>query len=94
LTVLYDIPPSVKPKTTGTRSLTRLYASSIKEKVRAAMSTPAPKAMMEAIMLFLRLTKDATTAPAIKGMLATNPHRRESKIELVVDETSYISPSI
>ena len=27
------------------------------------MSTPAPKAMMEAIMLFLRLTKDARIAP-------------------------------
>jgi NADPH-dependent ferric siderophore reductase len=45
---------------------------------------------MEPIMLFGALTKDATTAPAIKGILATNPSRRESKIVLVVDETSYI----
>jgi hypothetical protein len=50
--------------------------------------------MMGAIMLFLRLTYEARAAPAIKGMLATNPHRRESKIVLLVDETSYISPWI
>ncbi len=42
------------------------------------MSTLAPKAMMEAIMLFLGLAKDTTTAPEMKGMLATNLRRRES----------------
>jgi hypothetical protein len=74
--------------------LTRLYASSTKEKVRAAMSTPAPKAMIEAITLFLRLIYEARIAPAIKGMLASKPHRRASKRVLLVDETSYISPHI
>jgi hypothetical protein len=43
--------------------------------------------MIEAIMLFLRFTKDTRAAPAIKGMLATKPHRRESKT--LLDETSY-----
>jgi hypothetical protein len=71
-----------------------LYASSIKEKVRVAMSTPAPKAIMEAIMLFLTLTYEARTAPAIKGIPATKPQRRESRIVLVVNETNYNSPSI
>jgi hypothetical protein len=42
------------------------------------MSTPAPKAIIVAIIGFLRLTKDARIAPAIKGMLATKPHRSES----------------
>jgi hypothetical protein len=82
------MPPSVKPKTTGTRSLTRLYASSIKEKVRAAMSTPAPKAMIEPITLFLRLTKDARAAPAISGKLAIKPQSRESN-KVPVDEVNY-----
>jgi hypothetical protein len=91
LAILYDNPPSVKPKTTDQRSLTRLYASSIKEKVRVATSTPAPKAMIEAIMLFLMVTYEVRTAPANKGILATKPHRRDSKIVPLVNDTSYIS---
>jgi hypothetical protein len=47
--------------------------------------------MIDAIMLFLTLTYEATTASAIKGTLATKPHRRESRIVLLVNETSYIS---
>ena len=89
MAILYDNPPSVKPETTGTRSLTRLYASSIKEKVRAATSTPAPNAMIEPIMLFLRLTKVVRTAPAISGKLAMKPQIRESNI-VPDDEVNYI----
>jgi hypothetical protein len=50
--------------------------------------------MIEAITLFLRLIYEARIAPAIKGMLATKPHRRASKRVLLVDETSYVSPHI
>jgi hypothetical protein len=66
-----------------------MHASSIKEKVRAAMSTPAPKAMIEPIILFLRLTKDARAAPAISGKLAMKPQIRESNI-VPADEVNYI----
>jgi hypothetical protein len=37
------------------------------------------------------LKYEARTAPAIKGTLATKPHRRESRIVSVVNATSYIS---
>jgi hypothetical protein len=59
------------------------------EKVRVAMSTLAPKAMTEPITLFLRLTKDARTAPAISGKLAIKPQSRESNM-VPVDEVNYI----
>jgi hypothetical protein len=65
-----------------------MHASSIKEKVRAAMSTPAPNAMMEPIILFLRLTKDTRAAPAISGKLALKPQIRESN-KVPVDEVNY-----
>jgi hypothetical protein len=45
--------------------------------------------MMEAITLFLRLTKDARTAPAISGKLAIKPQSRESN-RVPVDEVNYI----
>jgi hypothetical protein len=45
--------------------------------------------MIEAIMLFLRLTKDARTAPAISGKLAMKPQIRESNI-VPADEVNYI----
>jgi hypothetical protein len=47
--------------------------------------------MIDAIMLFLTLTYEATTAPAIKGTLATKPHKRDSKTVLLVNGTSYIA---
>lgn len=65
-----------------------MLASSIKEKVRAAMSTPAPNAMMVPIILFLRLTKDTRAAPAISGKLALKPQIRESN-KVPVDEVNY-----
>jgi hypothetical protein len=45
--------------------------------------------MIEPIMLFLRLTKDARTAPAISGKLAMKPQIRESNI-VTADEVNYI----
>jgi hypothetical protein len=45
--------------------------------------------MIEAIMLFLRLTKDARIAPAISGKLAMKPQIRESII-VPADEVNYI----
>ena len=62
------------------------------EKVRVAMSIPAPKAMIEPITLFLRLTKDARTAPAISGKLVIKPQIRESNM-VPVDEVNYIFAS-
>jgi len=59
-----------------------LYASSIKENVKAAMSTPAPKAMIESINGFLGLTKDARSAPAIKGKLAIKPKAEDQVVRL------------
>ncbi|MDQ3837155.1 MAG: hypothetical protein M3270_09525 [Thermoproteota archaeon] len=46
--------------------------------------------MIEPIMLFLRLTKDARTAPAISGKLAMKPQIRESNIVAAADEVNYI----
>ena len=62
------------------------------EKVRVAMSIPAPKAMIEPITLFLRLIKDARTAPAISGKLVIKPQIRESNM-VPVDEVNYIFAS-
>jgi hypothetical protein len=45
--------------------------------------------MIEPIILFLRLTKDARAAPAISGKLAIKPQSRES-IMVPVDEVNYI----
>ena len=56
------------------------------------MSIPAPKAMIEPITLFLRLTKDARTAPAISGKLVIKPQIRESNM-VPVDEVNYIFAS-
>jgi hypothetical protein len=44
-------------------------------------------------MLFLRLTKDARTAPAISGKLAMKPQIRESNI-VPADEVTISSPPI
>jgi hypothetical protein len=48
--------------------------------------------MIEPIMLFLRLTKDARIAPAISGKLAMKPQIRESNI-VPDDEVNYIFTS-
>lgn len=77
---LYEIPPRAKPAITGTMFFARLKASSISEKVKAATSTPAPKAIIEAITFLGRLTKEASIAPSTKGRLATKPHSRDSRI--------------
>jgi hypothetical protein len=45
--------------------------------------------MIEAIMLFFKLTKDARIAPAISGKLAMKPQIRESNI-VTADEVNYI----
>jgi hypothetical protein len=45
--------------------------------------------MIEPIILFLRLTKDARIAPAISGKLAMKPQIRESNI-VPADEVNYI----
>ena len=60
----------------------------LKRRSELAMSTPAPNAMMEPIILFLRLTKDARAAPAISGKLAVKPQSRESNM-VPVDEVNY-----
>ncbi|MDQ3837073.1 MAG: hypothetical protein M3270_09090 [Thermoproteota archaeon] len=48
---------------------------------------------MVAIIGFLRFAKDATIAPAIRGILATKPQKRELNI-LFTDGTIYNSPYI
>jgi hypothetical protein len=47
---------------------------------------------MEAIIGFLRLTKDASIAPAISGKLAIKPQSRGSNSVLIIigDEANYI----
>jgi hypothetical protein len=57
-----------------------LKASSTREKVNAATKTPLPKAIIAAIILFGRLTNNATIHPITKGILAINPHRRDSNM--------------
>jgi hypothetical protein len=44
---------------------------------------------MEPITPFLRLTKDARTAPAISGKLAIKPQSRESNM-VADDEVNYV----
>ena len=75
---LYDIPPRINPIATDGIDCDRLKASSIRENDNAATSTPLPKAIIAAIILFGRLTNNATTDPMISGMLATKPQIRDS----------------
>jgi hypothetical protein len=75
---LYDTPPRIKPITTGGIDWDRLKASSTRENVNAANKTPLPKAIIVAIIPLGRLTNNATKHPITSGILAINPHKRDS----------------
>ena len=90
------IPPGIKPKTTGTRSLTRLYMLlQLKKRLEQAATsrTHAPNAMMEEMTGFLRFARDARIAQAISGKLAMKSQIRESNI-VPVDEVPISSPLV
>ncbi len=58
--------------------------SSINKKAKAAINTPLPNAIIEAITFFGKLTYNATIEPISRGTLATKPQIKESKIVHVV----------
>jgi hypothetical protein len=64
--------------TTGGIDCDKLNASSTRENVNAATKTPLPKAIIAAIIPLGRLTNNATMHPIASGILAINPHRRDS----------------
>jgi hypothetical protein len=82
--ILYEIPPRIKPIITGGITFTKLNASSIRENVKAAISTPLPKAITDAIMLLGRLTEIATIEPMRRGILAIKPQITDSNMVWVV----------
>jgi hypothetical protein len=57
-----------------------LNASSIRENVSAAISTPLPKAIMAAMIPLGRFANNAIMQPITRGMLAIKPHRSDSNI--------------
>jgi hypothetical protein len=77
---LYDIPPRIKPITTGGIDWDRLNASSTRENVNASTKTPLPKAIIAAITPLGRLTNNATTHPITSGILAIKPQIRDSNM--------------
>jgi hypothetical protein len=66
--------------TTGDIDCDKLNASSTRENVSAATKTPLPKAIIAAMILLGRLTNNAIVHPMTKGILAINPHSRDSNI--------------
>jgi hypothetical protein len=66
--------------TTGGIDCDKLNASSTRENVNAATKTPLPKAIIAAIIPLGRLTNNATMHPITSGILAINPHRRDSNM--------------
>ena len=78
---VYEIPPNKNPNMTAINDCDCSNASSIKEKDKAAINTPLPNAIMEAIICLGKLTNIATTEPISNGILATNPKYSESIIE-------------
>jgi hypothetical protein len=75
---LYDTLPRINPIATDGIDCDRLKASSIRENDSAATSTPLPKAIIAAMILFGRLTNNAAIDPMISGILATKPQIRDS----------------
>ena len=57
-----------------------MKASSTRENVNAATSTPLPNAIIVAFILFGRLTNSATMQPTTKGILAIKPQTRDSNM--------------
>ena len=71
--------PAAKPPATASIP-PRVYASSVRPKARALMSTPAPKAITSPITRWLRLVFSPTTPPSTRANPPTRPQNAASSL--------------